>query len=205
MSVKNLSLSQFMNFSTKKSPSARLKAVKDAKYGDDYHPGRDYWKKLRDEIKRIHEKDLPIEDLKNILFDVPKDREANYRKNINSYISFVKKNNVTYFPVGKAIWTFDETISVNANPELGLIINGVPHLVKNHYKKSDGSVSKQTIKTTLTAMQIATSEFVVPENAVYSVLNLQNKQLYSSQGIIDDDLMLLQSEAIQLSYMWNNV
>ncbi|MGF2055163.1 hypothetical protein [Vagococcus fluvialis] len=120
-------------------------------------------------------------------------------------ISFYKKYSPEYFDVGKAVWTFDENLSVRANPELGLIISGVPHLVKIHYKSTNKDVSKQTVNTTLTAMQLATAEFPLPENPSFSVLNLTNKKLYSTDKLLDDDVTLLTADAFQFSYLWSKV
>lgn len=200
-----ISLSEFMNFSTKKSTSSRMKAVKDIKYKPDYHPGVDYWKKLRDEIKKIHENNLPIENLKNIVFSVPIERQENYRKNINAYINFFKKHNPEYFPVGKALWDFDDNLSVRAYPELGLIINGKPYLVKIHYKSTNKELSKPTIQTTLTAMMLAKSDYVLPEKPTYAVLNLANRKIYESDKLLDNDVTLLKADAFQFSFLWTQV
>lgn len=205
MSTNIISLSEFMNFSTKKSTGSRMKAVKDIKYKPDYHPAIDYWKRLRDEIKRIHDNGLPIESLKELIYVVSEDKQENYRKNINAYINFVKKNDPEYFSVGKAIWNFDDNLSVRANPEMGLIVNGTPHLVKVHYKTTNKELSKQTIKSTLTAIQLADSDYVLPDNPVYAVLNLANRRLYTSDNLIDDDVTLLKADAFQFSYLWTQL
>lgn len=200
-----ISLTEFMNFSTRKSTNSRMSAVKTIKYKGDYHPAFDYWKQLRDEIKRVLEKELPIETLNNLIYSISEDKVENYKRNINAFISFYKKYSPEYFDVGKAVWTFDENLSVRANPELGLIISGVPHLVKIHYKSTNKDVSKQTVNTTLTAMQLATAEFPLPENPSFSVLNLTNKKLYSTDKLLDDDVTLLTADAFQFSYLWSKV
>lgn len=205
MNKATISLTEFMNFSTRKSTSSRMNAVKTIKYKSDYHPAFDYWKQLRDEIKRVLENDLPIETLNELLYKISEDKLENYKRNINSFISFYKKNSPEYFDVGKAVWTFDDSLSVRANPELGLIINGTPHLVKIHYKSTNKDISKQTINTTLTAMQLATAEFPLPENPSYSVLNLTNKKLYTSNRLLENDVTLLNADAYQFSFLWSQV
>lgn len=62
-----VSLTQFLTYSSKVSTGAKINYVKQIKNSPEYHPGIDYWKPLRDEIKRLHRNNLPIEDLKNLL------------------------------------------------------------------------------------------------------------------------------------------
>lgn len=143
--------------------------------------------------------------MKDIIHSVPVDRQGNYQKNINAYINFYKKYNPKYFSVGKAIWDFDDNISVRAYPELGLIINEKPYLIKIHYKSTNKELSKQTIQTTLTAMMLADSDYVLPKNPTYAVLNLANRKLYETDKLLDKDVTLLKADAFQFSFLWSQV
>lgn len=50
-----ISLTQFLDYSAKVSTSAKINKVKEIKRSPGYHPAFDYWKPLRDAIKKIHE------------------------------------------------------------------------------------------------------------------------------------------------------
>lgn len=79
----------------------------------------------------------------------------------------------------------------------------MPH--SRYDKSTNKDVSKQTVNTTLTAMQLATAEFPLPETPSFSVLNLTNKKLYSTDKLLDDDVTLLTADAFQFSYLWSKV
>lgn len=48
----SIGLTQFTDF-TMKGSAAKTKFVKDIKYQGEYHPIKDYWKALRDGLKKI--------------------------------------------------------------------------------------------------------------------------------------------------------
>ncbi|EUJ51557.1 hypothetical protein [Listeria rocourtiae] len=134
----SISLTQFIDFSTKVSTTARINFIKKVKADPDYTPATDYWKQLRAEIKRIHERGLPIEELYSLSDRVSDNKKDNYAKNIRNYVKFIKKHNVEFFNTGKAFWQYDE-LNVRTTPELGLRINGQNYLVKNWYKKNNNN------------------------------------------------------------------
>ncbi|MGY3748097.1 hypothetical protein ACWN8P_12635 [Vagococcus salmoninarum] len=209
MSV-NVSLTQFTTFSTKINTGAKIAYVrKDIKNATDYHPAFDYWKALRDEIKRIHEHGLPIENLRYLvdLNQVDEKKLVNYRQAINTYIRFVNKHNVEYFQVGKSFWSLRGELHINTSPELGLIVDGQKYYVKNYYKKRNAvnKIDKRNIKSTLTLMQLSEKDFTADQSAKYAVLNFQNGKLIESGPIVSEDVLELETDAEFLLHIWNQV
>lgn len=203
----NISLTQFLNYSAKVSTSAKINEVKKIKSAPGYSPAIDYWKKLRDKIKYTHENNLPIENLRELLIGIsPKDFD-NYSRVINAYIKFINKNNVEYFPVGKAFWQYSDDFFVGSNPELGLIINGKKYYIKNYYKKPEPNtrITQRNIKSTLTLMQIAKPNFEIDPNASFAVLNLQNGKLIEGTFPDDSNILELELDAQQFINMWNRL
>ncbi|MFW7420499.1 hypothetical protein ACODH8_09815 [Vagococcus fluvialis] len=203
----NISLTQFLNYSSKISTSAKIKAVRDIKNAPDYHPAIDYWKVLRDEIKRIHSKGLPIENLRDIIPNLPESKIKNYTNVINTYIKFINKNNVTYFETGKSYWKLDEDLFVGCSPEIGLIINGEKLYVKNYYKKksNDTKITQRNINSTLTLMQIAERDFLLEDSSNFAVLNLQNGKLIKAPPLVSEDILELEIDAQSFVTTWNKV
>lgn len=203
----NISLTQFLNYSAKVSTSARINEVKKIKNAPGYSPAIDYWKKLRDKIKYIHENNLPIENLRDLLTTVPPKDFENYSRVISAYIKFINKNEVEYFSVGKAFWEYSDEFFVGSNPELGLIINGKKFYIKNYYKKPEPNtkLTKRNIKSTLTLMQLAKPNFEVDPNAGFAVLNLQNGKLIEGTSPTSSDLLELELDAQQFINMWNRL
>lgn len=202
-----ISLTRFLDYTSKVSPSAKINTVRSIKKSPGYSPATDYWKPLRDAIKNIHEKDLPIETLKELLTTVDEKKIPNYSRNITKYISFIKKHNVEYFPVGKAHWSMSDEIFIGSNPEIGLIIDGKKYYIKNYYKKpnKDTKVAKRNIKSMLTLMQISEKDFQVKGDEKFAVLNLQNGQLIEAEPPTPEDVLELKLEADHFVNTWNNI
>lgn len=76
-----LSLTQFLTYSSKVSTSAKINYIRQVK-NSEYDPSVDYWKKSCDEIKKTHEKNLPIEDL----LELPKRVSEKRQKIINEQL-----------------------------------------------------------------------------------------------------------------------
>ncbi|MFK4862336.1 hypothetical protein ACI1T5_02305 [Lactococcus petauri] len=200
-----ISLTQFLDYSAKVSTSAKINKVKEIKRSPDYHPAFDYWKPLRDTIKKIHEKGRPIEDLKGLLSTVDEKKVKNYTRAINTYISFVKRNKVEYFPVGKSTWNMNDELYVSSSPELGLIINGKKYYVKNYYKKHDDKtkVILKNINSTLTLMSLSKPNFEIEPDATFAVINFQNGKLIEAKAPSADNLLELEIEAENFINIWN--
>lgn len=203
----NISLTQFLGYSTKVSTSAKIKAVRDIKNSPDYHPAFDYWKPLRDEIKRLHENNLPIENLKDLLTRINEKKAKNFSGAINTYIHFVKKNEVSYFPVGKSYWKLTDDLFVGSSPELGLIVNGKKLYVKIFYKKksADTKLTKRNIQSTLTLMQLADRDFEMEPDSNFAILNLQNGKLIEASPLQSESILELELDAETFVNTWNRV
>ncbi|KSU06326.1 hypothetical protein KF282_1225 [Lactococcus lactis subsp. lactis] len=200
-----ISLTQFLDYSAKVSTSAKINKVKEIKRSPGYHPAFDYWKPLRDAIKKIHEQGQPIEKLRDVLINLDEKKIKNYTRAINTYISFVKKNNVEYFSVGKASWNMNDELFVSSSPELGLIINGKKYYVKNYYKKHDDKtkVVLKNINSTLTLMSLSEPNFDIEPDAKFAVINFQNGKLIEAKTPASDNVMELEIEAENFVNIWN--
>lgn len=203
----NVSLTQFLTYSSKVSTSAKINAVKEIKNSPGYHPALDYWKPLRDEIKRIHENDLPIENLRNLLLTVNERKVKNYTAAINTYIRFVKKNKVSYFPVGKSFWKLSDDLFIGSSPETGLEINGRKYYVKNYYKKksADSKITKRNISSILTLMQLSERDFEMEPGSSFAILNLQNGKLIEAEPLKTENVLELEIDAQSFMDIWARV
>lgn len=200
----HIGLTQFINFSTKGS-SAKINEVKKIKYDDNnYHPAKDYWKQLRDGIIKFHEQGLSLEYFDFLLENVDEKKKLNYQNAIKQYVSFIKKKDIEWFSPGKSIWSTDQ-LTVRSSPELGLVINGTPHLVKLYFKGKREKIDKRNINSTLTLLNTSTYDIAHGPLVNKSVLNLHNRNLYTSNEFDTSHLLALQAEANQFIYIWDNI
>lgn len=199
----SLGLTQFIEY-TLKGSGAQANTVRKIKYQDDYHPAFDYWKTLRDAIVRFHSENLQEQFLYEIVEGTDLKKQENYKSALKQYIKFLKKKEIEWFNPGKAFWSIDE-LSVRSSPELGLFINGEPHLIKLYFKGKKEKIDKRLCKDTLTLMQ--NSKFTInhPTDIRYSILNINTAKLITKTTFNPDDFITLESQAVQFMYIWNKI
>ncbi len=199
-----ISLTQFIHFKASISTSARISVVRNIKEND-YSPAVDYWLDLRKAINKFSEGKINIEELNNVVDSVSLRKKANYRKAINRFAHFIEKNNVSFFPVNKSFWSYEDLI-VSASPELGMFINNEKFLVKIFYniKKPEEKVTKRNIMPTLSLLNIANK--ASEQSQQVGLLNLQNgKLLTPKNSSLDTNLLELQLDAKTFLDYWGMV
>ncbi|MDA2525870.1 hypothetical protein PDQ24_28975 [Bacillus cereus] len=195
-------LTQFLDF-TLKGSAAKTNFVKNLKSQPDYHPAFDFWKQLRDTIIKFHQKDLPFECFETLIQTVDQRKKQNYIDVIKQYKKFIKNKDITWFDPGKSNWISDDLV-VRSSPELGLLINDEPHLIKLYFKGKKERIDRYNINSTLTLLNEST--FSIDHGSVnYTVLNIQKNKTYTNNSINNDYLIALESEANQLCYIWNRM
>lgn len=199
-----ISLTQFIHFKASISTSARISVVRNIKEND-YSPAVDYWLDLRKAINKFSEGKINIEELNNVVDSVSLRKKANYRKAIDRFAHFIEKNNVSFFPVNKSFWSYEDLI-VSASPELGMFINNEKFLVKIFYniKKPEEKVTKRNIMPTLSLLNIANK--ASEQSQQVGLLNLQNgKLLTPKNSSLDTNLLELQLDAKTFLDYWGMV
>ncbi|MHA7964403.1 hypothetical protein ACX93W_09660 [Paenibacillus sp. CAU 1782] len=204
MSEVSISLTQFIDFTLKQGPS-KVNAVRKIKTQGVYHPAFDYWRELRGAIKKIHEENKDLSYLDQLLNNVHHRKTNQYTEAIKQYKRFVRNKEIEWFDPGKAFWSSGE-LAVRATPELGLIINGQPHLIKLYFKGTSEKLEKRTAMPTLTLLSAATRSEQIP-NATNSVLNIKKSTLYpvTSQHNQTDMILSLKAEAAHFIHIWDNL
>ncbi|PGE40370.1 hypothetical protein COM60_07040 [Bacillus toyonensis] len=202
MAEVKVGLTQFLDF-TLKGSAAKTNFVKNLKSQPDYHPTFDFWKQLRDTIIKFHQKDLPFECFETLVQTVDQRKKQNYIDVIKQYKKFIKNKDITWFDPGKSNWISDDLV-VRSSPELGLLINDEPHLIKLYFKGKKERIDRYNINSTLTLLNKSTFS-IHHENVNYTVLNIQKNRTYTNNSISNDYLIALESEANQLCYIWNKM
>ncbi|TMN21890.1 hypothetical protein [Lentibacillus cibarius] len=200
----SVSLTQFIDFTLKRSGSARTNFVREIKYRE-YHPATDYWKQLRDEIKKLHSEGASLEKLDYLVDRVHERKRRNYNEAIKLYKRFFRDKNCEWFNPGSSYWAFNDELIVKSNPEIGLYINGQPHLVKLYFKGQKERIDRHNITSTLTLMNNANFNDVLPDDVQTSVLNIRREKMHTNNFIDDDLLLSLEGDAQQLIYLLKNV
>lgn len=199
-----VSSTQFLTYTAKVSTSAKINEVKKIKHAPSYRPSIDYWKQLRDEIKRLHENKSSFEELPNLISKVPEAKQKNYSRAISKYSAFLNSNDVEYFTPGKSYWKLSNELFVRTSPELGLIVNGKKLYVKNWYKKADNNtkITKRNINYSLTMMQLSDRDFKINDNENFAVLNLQTGKIIEASPLVSEAILELKVESDNFVNIW---
>lgn len=64
---------------------------------------------------------------------VDQKKKQNYIDVIRQYKKFIRNKDIVWFDPGKSHWVSDDLI-VRSSPELGLLVNDEPHLIKLFFK-----------------------------------------------------------------------
>lgn len=200
----SVSLTQFIDFTIKRNGLSKISHIRRIK-GYEYNPATDYWKRLRDEIKRIHQNNLDLDELDSLVDKVNEKKKANYAKLIRFYKKHFRNKRIEWFDPGNSNWMFDNQLLVRSSPELGLYINGKPHIVKLYFKGEDNRIDVNNIKSTITLMNESSFNKSLPDETITSVLNIRRNKMYSDNDINENLLISLESEAQQFIYLWNNI
>jgi hypothetical protein len=201
-----ISLTDFIDFSIKTGPSRRVK-VKEIKQRNDYHPGTDYWKKMRDGLADLHKNSYSIDFLDNLVDKTNENKKNNYSLVASRYKNFLGKSSIEWFDPHKEVWAFNN-LGIRVNPELGLIINGVPHIIKIYFKedvrKPETKLNKRRLESIFYLMEDRIKPFL-SDDVELSILNAKTGKLIThtkpSPGIKE----VLESDALAFMHLWNTI
>ncbi|MCF8567725.1 hypothetical protein LLE49_23680 [Alicyclobacillus tolerans] len=199
-----ITLTQFIDFSVRQQGVSRVNYVRRIKQQPEYHPAWDFWKQLRDALREMHSRKLSTSVLDDLISSVhPKKREL-YTQAVAGYKNFLKKKEVAWFDPGKSHWSTEDLL-VRTSPELGLLINGQPHLLKLYFKGHGETATKRNIAVTLA--MLSESQFERPfHSGIPSVMSTAQSKLFTLESALSDsDRIALAADAQQFVFLWNQL
>lgn len=142
---------------------------------DEYHPAKDFYKKVREKIIEVHRDNLPKEELSKTIYQITDIKKLKiYPEIIASYLAWCGKKKFKWFEPSSATIS-KESLEISINPELGLEIKESPHLVKLYFKSDPLSKSKADIIMQIMEMYLSENS---PEGTVMSILDIPRKKLF---------------------------
>lgn len=197
-----ISLTTFVDFVLATGMS-RLTCVRKAKelYKQDYSPGFDYWRPLRNCIVDMHKESRPKETLKFLANELTDPRKSiAYERCINSYQRWMGRKIFQPLPVNTSTWERTD-LRVRVNPELGLNINGQDFIIKLYFKAEEPS--KHRLNTTLHL--IDKSKNTDQDKAIPAILDVQRGRLIEGTNIPSQVETLLAGEVAAFEAMWEQI
>jgi hypothetical protein len=142
-------------------PSAKLSAVASAKHPTAYDPVTDWWKQLREFLRKNHQNGGSQKDLIKFATGVTQKKQAGYAHRVKNYNAWWAKNVIASAPGQALVWSASG-VSVSVNPELFLLVNGQRHVIKLYFKQSEKlSADRANVVLRLLDLKYGKSQTVV--------------------------------------------
>lgn len=197
-----ISLTTFVDYISK-AGSPKLTVVRNAvaKYGE-YDPRTDFWKSLREGIVEYHQNGVADKSTLDALaanqYHEPKKKA--YPNAVAGYKKFLGRKEIEWFEPEKTIWETTDLI-INVNPELGLVINGRPTILKLYFCKESITKDKANLIRLLMLEAMKESHPGTP----VGLLDVQKNKLYDEGQVPRELIPLLVSEAASFASLWRSL
>ncbi|WP_394824450.1 hypothetical protein [Pendulispora albinea] len=198
--MNNVSLTYFVNF-VLKAGTPRITVVKEFKGRDVYDPQTDFYKMLRERVIETFRSGQPIGSLESWASSVHEKKRAAYLAVITGLKRFVGRRAHEWFEPPRENFTLGG-IPLNVNPELGLMIEGVPHIIKL-YLKDDPPLVKNRTQLILRILETALS--ATSPGCTFAVLDARKGRLHASGSSPSSIDALLAGEAAAFKVMYDTV
>ena len=146
-----IGLTTFIDIVRAPTGAAKIAALSQFKRRGTYKPAHDYWRPLRNAIKRAHQNRDPAV-LERLLQEVPTGKQANYRDVVQKYKRWWGRTDYQWFDPPLNEWQH-EGVTVRVNPELGLATPVWRTAVKLYFRKRE-RLNKLEIDVVLRLLQL---------------------------------------------------
>lgn len=196
-----LSLSDVVDVISK-SGTPKATKVSQIKNRPAYSPQTDFYKALREGIADVHEKGKSKAALKEILsFLTDQKKLSNYPDAVKGYTKWWGKKELVWNSTFSEVYGF-QGVDVGVNPELGLLVDGVPHLIKLYFK--DEPLQKLRVDVVTALMETSLGPHAEPDCAM-GVLDVRRSRLHVGSGdqTIREKLMkMVDAELSYIAVLW---
>lgn len=196
-----LSLTDFVDVvSARGTPKATR--VRQIKRRPAYSPALDYWKGARDAIVATHKADEGKREL-TAQFNASLDprKAQNYGAVLSGYKRWWGRKSVSWFRPPADTYA-QHGVEIGVNPELGLRVNGRPHVVKLYFKADRLAKNRVDIITHLMELALRGE---APEGAVMSVLEVRQGRLISPTVPVAALTPALNAELAYVAALWEEI
>lgn len=184
------------------SGTPKATKVRQVKQRPTYHPSLDYYKQIREGISWAHQQGASKQQLLTHIGPVTDSKKvANYSAIQAGYRRWWGNKSLVWFSPPSGMFTA-HGIDVRVNPELGLNVNGTPHLIKLYFKTEQLTKTRIDIITHLMQSNLARR---APAGCTMSVLDCRNHKLISPTVPIAGLGAVLDAELAYVAALWPQV
>lgn len=186
------------------STSGTPKATKVAqiKARPDYEPQFDFYKPLREAIQELHRTGGNRKTLDDVLSTLSDGNKLkNYPAAIKGYRKWLGSKSPGWFEPPRAEYSQGD-VNVVVNPELGLDISGIRHLVKLYFKAQTLSKVKADLVTCV--MEEALRPLAQPSD-IMSLVDVRAGKLFRGGGADGKLRAIVDAELAYIASLWPKV
>ncbi|THE62154.1 hypothetical protein [Vibrio parahaemolyticus] len=190
-----LSVSEFslIVVTTGKPKQTRVRKIANR---EPYAAFRDYYAPLRNSIKRLFIAKRHISHLYTICNRQEGTKKRKYEMIVSTFKDWQSGKNIQTFDPPREHYNFSQT-SITCNPELHVVLNGQPRLVKLHFSASD-KMTQERANIICALMK----EAIDDDGFEYSVLDLTNGQEYFFNGNYEKIYDRINREIKEIETFW---
>jgi hypothetical protein len=155
---------------------------------------------VRECIIEMHQKILPKSRLAEMMSTLKDTKKVkNYPDIATGYSKWLGKKEPVWFTPPHAIFEA-HGVEVSINPELGLFVANVPHVIKLYFKGE--SLSKGKVEIVAHLMEITLRATTKEEHARMSVLDIRSAKLLTPNVPVDRLTAGLRAELAYIATIW---
>jgi hypothetical protein len=194
--MNKISLTYFVDF-VLKAGTPKLTGVREFKERKD-ELSFDFYRQVREAIVDMHRNNKPDTVLDGFLAAQHDERRRRiYPSIVAGYRKFLSSARMTWFePPTGSVQLGD--VAININPDLGLVIDGKPHLIKIYFRGEPLSSKRTSVVLNLLAGGLGDS---CPGN-VLALLDVRNAKLHVFKALNPRINVLLRGEAASFSTIY---
>jgi len=165
-----INLNDFADIMLAKKIASKLSKIRKIKNKQDYTPAIDFYKPIREQIISLHKNGSNISTLTQIIKNQSDAKKINhYPPIISAYLKWCQNKQLIWFSPPQTVVKVIEGIELGINPELGLQIKGIPHLIKLYFNKDELPQERARIITNVMALELSSHCLSHTEIAILDV------------------------------------
>lgn len=190
----SVSLTKFVDFVNAKGLERRV-VVEKTLNPDKYETYKDFYKNLRDAIVAMHKENAPIDSLPGRIRDANDIKKKHFNEIVCGYQKWAKSKRIVFWEDNSCIFDLDG-VNLSINPELILLINREPTVVKLYFKQEN--LEKDAANMIATLLLMAFQDYDKKyQDYRFGILDIRRGRLYriTSSTPINEIMETLRIEA----------
>ncbi|MBH9658247.1 hypothetical protein JAO05_24415 [Burkholderia pseudomallei] len=195
-----ISLTDFVDI-VSKSGTPKATKVASVKERPDYEPALDFYRTLREGIIHLHQSSKPKSELDRILDKLSDPKKIkNYPALLEGYRKWWGKKSLVWFSPPRASYEH-AGIQININPELGMSVDSVRHVIKLYFKADALTKPRADLITYL--METELRKLAAPTD-VMTVLDIRKAKAFTYGASSATTQRMINAELAYIASLWGN-